>query len=318
MLDFIASPINLQNGSEDDIVNIRYKPLGIGLGDCCFASDEDGLHCFYIVRDESLKPDCSAEGQEVAIGHGVGKDIFSMNQITDAIDIRQRCNDCSHIWAPSVVYNNGKWHMFYTAVKDEYQTIAVAHSDDLYNWNRHNKNTVIDCGVFYWALSDKNGYTNCRDPYVTYLSGTWYCYYTAMNTNGNACVGVCTSNNLVKWHDRGTCLERIWQNGEGAGTELCESPCVFMKDGLYYLVYSQGLGLKYAVSYDPLDFSASPIMVLHPGSLPNNVPYNFELLDINTGLFGYLCGGYYSLAAFGFCDIDNGKLRIRKINTIAK
>ena len=85
MLDFIKAPININNCSKDEIIRIRYQPTGIGLGDCCFASDESGFHCFYITRKRELAADCSAPGQETAIGHGVGKDIFSMKETTVAV-----------------------------------------------------------------------------------------------------------------------------------------------------------------------------------------------------------------------------------------
>jgi len=203
--------------------------------------------------------------------------------------------------------------MFYTVVGGKhYQSIGYATSDDLFNWTTAEDNIVIDCINFDWAAAHTNSYTNCRDPYITNYDGTWYCYYTALLKNGDGCIGVCVSNDLITWHDKGYCLQRPYN--EGPGTEVCESPCSFRKDGLYYIVYNQGLGLKYAVSDNPISFSASPIQVLNTGELPNHVPYNFELLDADTGLFGYLCGGYYSYAAYGFCDIGQGKLQIRKID----
>jgi len=312
MLDFIKAPIDLRGGTEAEIAGIRYKPAAFGLGDCCFAADESGFHCFYIARSHNQPIDCHNPAQETAIGHGFGKDIFALAEVSDALRTRPGACDNGHVWAPSVVYNCGQWHMFYTAVTDVlYQTIAVAHSSDLHNWTVEADNTVIDCGRFPWAQSNADGYTNCRDPYVVRFGDTWYCYYTAYLPNGNACLGVCTSHDLALWRDRGFCLERPYQNGESAGTEMCESPCIFQKDGLYYAVYNQGKGLKYAVSRDPLDFRQSSIYALHLNNA-GGVPYNFELLDADTGLFGYLCGGYYSYAGFGFCDIQDGIIRAKK------
>ena len=314
MLNFIKSPINLRGATEDEILKIRYKPTDGGLGDCCFASDKSGFHCFYIARMYDLKADCSAPGQETAIGHGAGSDIFSISKVANAISTRKNLYDNGHVWAPSIVWADGKWQMFYTAATDKlYQTIAVGYSDDLYNWFAPEDNVVADCKDFGWAMSQANDYTDCRDPHITEYDGVWYCYYTARLKNGNACIGVCTSEDLLTWQDRGFCLERAYRNNEAMGTEMCESPCAFRKDGIYYIVYNQGMGMKYAVSDNPLDFTCSPNFTLHTGELPDNVPYNFEFLDADTGLFGYLCGGYYSYAAFGFCEINRGTLSIREL-----
>jgi len=301
MLDFVKAPIATHIRQADNILRIRHQPDGGGLGDCCFAADAAGVHCFYIWRDASLPADCHAPGNETAIGHSVGTEIGTLAKVTDAF----RLSDGCHAWAPSVVRHNGRWMMFYTHVTAAlYQTIRMAVSDDLYNWTMSEEDG-IDCIRFPWARSQAGGYTSCRDPYVTCFGGVWHCYYTVQLVNGNAGMGVAVSDDLHIWRDVGSCMERPWQNGEDAGTELCESPCVFEKDGLYYLVYSHGMGLKYAVSDSPVDFNQSLVYTLAAGCAPGKVPYNFELLDVETGLFGYLCGGYYSYAAFGFVTVKD-------------
>ena len=312
VLDFLKTTIGGLSAGEDEIVKTQYKPANGGLGDCCFAADETGVHCFYIWRDANLPADCHAPGNECRIGHSFGRDIFSLNRTQDALCAARG----EHLWAPSIVRHEKHWFMFYTHVTARlYQSIRVAVSDDLYHWTAADT-SVIDVDRFIWARFDAEGYTNCRDPYVTRFSGLWYCYYTAQLPNGNAAMGVAVSADLRTWQDKGFCLERTWQNDEGMGTELCESPCVFTINGLYYLVYSHGMGLRYAVSDDPADFRHSPVHMLYTGRTPDKVPYNFELLDAETGLFGYLCGGYYSYAAFGFISAACGKLTVRRMNSM--
>ena len=315
MLDFLKAPLDLGGNLEDCITRIAYRPTDCGMGDFCFASDAAGLHCFFIARMNHLGADCHGLQQETAIGHCVGETMFHMKKVEDAIRTRDNHCDNGHVWAPSIVFYNNQWHMFYTAVTDRlYQTIAVARSVDLFAWTAE-ANPVIDSGNYPWAMACTRGYTNCRDPYVVNFDGTWYCYYTVRLVNGNAGIGVSTSPDLLEWTDKGACLERPYQDGENRGTEMCESPCVFSKDGIYYLVYNQGMSIKYAVSDNPCDYSRSPIRDPYCGSMPEGVPYNFELLDVDTGLFGYLWGGYFSQLKYGYCDIDNGRLVVRKIST---
>lgn len=314
MLDFIRKRLAPESG---ELLNLSLLPEGEGMGDGCFALEESGVHFFYISRDRRLSPDCSLPGQEIAIGHLAGSSLPALERTEDALSVREGACDSCHVWAPSVVYAEGEWRMFYCAVSHGVQTIAVAHSGDLYHWARREHGAVIDCRSLTWAMVNPDGSTDCRDPYVVNFGGAWYCYVTLRHLNGNAAVGVFRSRDLKTWKDLGPCLEQPWRGGEETGTELCESPCVFQKDGLYYLVYNQGAGLRYAVSETPTDFRRSPIRRPYSGETPWCV-YNFELLDAGTGLFGYLCGGYFSSLRFGYCAIGDGELLVTEINPIEK
>lgn len=231
------------------------------------------------------------------IGHAVSKDLIRWENRKSAIEARKEQWDSAHVWAPGVVKYDGAWYMLYTGMKDDiYQQIGVVISEDLEHWHYPVAAPVIDVSQYDWAACQHNGYTNCRDPYIFRWQGDWLCYYTAMHKEGVAALGVAASKDLLHWQDRGCVLKRPIQNGEGQGTNMIESPCVFHVGEKIYLVYNQGCGIRYLVSNDPFNFEGLSIKIFQDGI------YNFELLDSETGLFAYANGGYYSCVRFGYVE----------------
>jgi sucrose-6-phosphate hydrolase SacC (GH32 family) len=117
---------------ESYILNVGYAPPDGGIGDFCFAHNDDGLHLFYIYRKFFEPKDCHAPNQETMLGHAVSKDLIHWEECEPALVKRSKKWDSAHLWAPSVVETNGSWYMLYTGMDDSInQKIGVATSD---NW----------------------------------------------------------------------------------------------------------------------------------------------------------------------------------------
>lgn len=290
-----------------NILSACYAPPDGGIGDFCLAHRNKEWHLFHIYREYGKPCDCQFPGQESKIGHAFSKDLISWTTRKPAITARKGKWDSAHLWAPTVVEYNGLWHMLYTGMKDDInQKIGLAVSADLENWEYPCPDSVIDVSLFDWADSSPDGYTNCRDPYIFRWENRWLCYYTAKHKDGLTALGVAASKDLTHWEDCGTALKRPWMNGESNGTYLIESPCVFQFREKIFLVFNQGGGIRYTVSEDPFNFNNAPVEVFHDGI------YNFEILDVKTGLFAYAGGGYYSCLRLGYADFSGNKLQFKE------
>lgn len=286
------------------IFNTAYAPPDGGVGDFCPVKTGDGWHFFYIHREYSKGAKCNVVGQETKIGHAFSKDLLQWETRAPAIVAREGCWDSAHVWAPTVVRHEGLWYMLYTGMKEDInQKIGVAVSKDLENWSYPCAEPVIDTSRYGWTEWSSEGYTHCRDPYLFRRKDEWLCYYTAAEKGWAPVTGVAASKDLIHWEDRGWVLKTQYQNGEGRGTEMIESPCVFEAKGKIFLTYTQGFGIRYVVSEDPFDFRNAPVQRLQDGI------YNFEILDTETGLFAYANLAYYSCLRFGCVGISHTDLQ---------
>jgi hypothetical protein len=297
----------LESLAHDACINhlrhVAYAPPDGGIADFCLINDGYNWHLYHIYREFGRPMDCHAPGQETKIGHAVSKDLATLTPASPAICARVGEWDSAHLWAPSAVQSGGKYWMFYTGMSDDLcQKIGVAVSDDLFEWEYPLQQPVVDVTRYAWAASDPRGYTSCRDPYVVRLDGVWGCYYTARSMKGDPVVGIAVSLDLLDWEDRGYVLSRPLHGSESGGTSGTESPCVFRRGDLYYLVYNQGRGIRYTFSDNPFDFGSEPIRRLMDGI------YNFEMLDLAKGLFAYADIGYYSCLRFGMVEFDGAEM----------
>jgi hypothetical protein len=152
--------------------------------------------------------------------------------------------DETHIWAPHVIFANGRYYMFYSAGDGDptTQRIRYATSPDLNTWTR--RGTILI-----------DGYA-ARDPMVVRDGSRWILYYTATTTpsGGNHIVAYRTSTDLVNWSARGVAFTHPAVGGAGGPTE---SPFVVFHNGWWYLfVCCDGPydGTRVYRSHDPLHF----------------------------------------------------------------
>jgi hypothetical protein len=132
----------------------------------------------------------------------------------------------THIWAPHVVAEGGRYFMVYQGGgRDDYHaSIRVAESEDLYRWSRVRRVPLFE------------DICEARDPMLTRRDGAWVLYYTRCEAITRKVSGVAyrTSRDLVEWSEPrfALLLEGTPPTSNSAYTE---SPFLFERGGWYYL-----------------------------------------------------------------------------------
>ncbi len=166
----------------------------------------------------------------------------------DTCDIRYRMTDYTH-WAPEVIENNGKYHMFLTYVPGIFtnwshpRRIIHLTSENLFNWKFESQ---LD-------LSSER----CIDACVFRLpDGTWRMYYN--NEIDGKSIYYADSPDLYKWIDSGKKVV-----GDRAG----EGPNVFYWHGKYWMVVDNWNGIGIYSSEDLVNWSRQENNILQePGT----------------------------------------------------
>jgi hypothetical protein len=208
------------------------------------------FHLFYI-RENSTIP-AESDSNALELGHAVSTDLRTWNQLAPVMHTRTDKWDNLHIWAPSIVDNNGTFYMFYTGVTKVpfsytwYQRTGVASSTDpnLALWSRDDA-PLYSGSQSGWVYSDSSQFSGCqfRDPFVMKdpaHPGQWLHYYCATPLNATA------TNMLIVGTARSTTPSGPWPapwpmlntDGTAAGLGFCESPHVFQFNGLWYLFFT--------------------------------------------------------------------------------
>lgn len=143
--------------------------------------------------------------------HGSLEELYCGGHFTEQEKIlypQSRPGERPECWAPCIVSKDGSYYLFYTP-----ETVRVAQTSDMYHFScRPN-------GVFRGAYS-------LRDPYVFYEDGIYTMVYVTENLYYR------TSPDLLHWSG-----EKLFQaNPFGPGASQ-ESPCLFKKHGMYYLMW---------------------------------------------------------------------------------
>jgi hypothetical protein len=262
----------------------------------------DGLyHLFYIRRDTNLP----FEQTEYDFGHAISPDLFAWSQLPPVLAARDTSWDRDHVWAPSIVYRDSVYYLFYTGVMDEpgsyatFQRIGVATSSDLLQWNRMDS-PVLTCASIPWVLCDSlSSAAAFRDPFVMAdptTPGRWLMYYSTAPASdpGGMMVGVAASSgDFTQWND----LKPLWITQRAyTFNSVVESPHVFKHAGLWYLFYTTSAG-------QPLTFATSP----NPLSDPGGWTYRGRLgtmLSVDTQ--GWFASEQFSDGAVDYFAFVNG------------
>ena len=219
--------------------------------DFSILQDQGGLwHIFSITGDLFEGHDWQPDGNERTFSHGTSSDLRHWEYHPTVLSISENNYpdgngkyEDRNIWAPHVIEHNGTYYMFYTSVnKYVSQSISVATSTDLFNWTEHGQNPVVTLENAGWALWQRSGWGDCRDPAVLEDSGTYYMYFTAQTTSGGGAVAVCESSDLINWT-----TPTIAVNGINA----MESPQVWKEGSTYFMMTSStGVGVWKSTSPD--------------------------------------------------------------------
>lgn len=157
------------------------------------------------------------------------------------------------LWAPHVIQDNGKYHMFYNIGNMQenapnyasWGQLSLATSENLFDWKRHNRNPLF---------SDPG---HARDSYIMKHKDKYYFYYTRTvnETDLRSAVAVRTGPDLLHWS--GPKIVHIQPYEVDWGGDA-ESPFVSHKDGLFYLFICKAMSdynqTDVYWSEDPEDF----------------------------------------------------------------
>lgn len=111
-------------------------------------------------------------------------------------------------WAPCIVEKDELYYLFYTP-----ETVHIAKTSDMYHFTPHPN------GVF-------SGDSFLRDPYVFFEDGIYTMIYVTENLYCR------TSIDLIHWGE-----EQLFQANPFGPNSSQESPCLFKRHGIYYLMW---------------------------------------------------------------------------------
>jgi len=152
-----------------------------------------------------------------------------------------------NVWAPHIVERQGTYYMFFTGVNDHLsQCIAMAASEDLFEWQLYAGNPVLTLEGVEWAQWSRRRRSDCRDPDILSAGGRYYMYFTAsarrQGGSKRGVVAVAASDDLVHWS-----RPRVAVRGPAA----LESPQVWKMGDTYFMTTS-ARGAGTFTSTDPL------------------------------------------------------------------
>jgi hypothetical protein len=222
--------------------------------DFAFIYARGQFHLFYILHDDFL-PDSSTE---LDFGHAVSSNLYDWTQLSPVLHVRPGKWDDGHVWAPSIIEQDGLFYMFYTGVtkiptfNTQYQRVGVATSTDLVNWTRFD-DPVFGGNQVPWAFADSSQWTGCqfRDPFVMVdpaNSARWLIYdvATPQVQHTQTIVGVGRNQTeLSAWAD----VKPLWSTDSVRFLGHCESPHVFLRDGRWYLFLTANGGHPIQIEY---------------------------------------------------------------------
>src|SRR3989344_1595550 len=211
-------------------------------------------HLFYTYYNLSVGGGSSSTDPNADFfGHATSSDLSTWTDQANVIDVGTTNSwDSKNVWAPHVILFNGTYFMFYTGVNYSANTpsintqqIGIANSTDLVTWNKDPNNPIWNCSQAAWAewLPGQANKAQCREAmvYRDDINNNFLMYYMAkINNTNHFIVGVANSTDLTTWIDSG--------NISVTESTKVESPFMLLKDGVYYLTWTDNSGVQYANS----------------------------------------------------------------------
>ncbi|MEU8899109.1 family 43 glycosylhydrolase [Nocardia sp. NPDC048505] len=182
-------------------------------------ADDGRWHLFGITHPEPADP-----FHETEFAHAVAPALHGpWTKRAPALTVDREYGE-THLWAPHVVYDRGRYYMFYAGGGPDRTRAALnlATSTDLFRWTRAPRGPLF-----------RDGY-DARDPMVLRIGEKWVMYYCATSTpqGGHHVVCYRLGTDLTHWGER-----HIAFTDPSSGTEAgnTESPFVVPHNGSWYL-----------------------------------------------------------------------------------
>jgi predicted GH43/DUF377 family glycosyl hydrolase len=203
----------------------------------------DTFHLFYNVGDAGASQAWYEAGNEKAFGHATSKDLKTWEHHPRVLEVVQGTWEGMVVSAPSIIKHDGTYYMFYTGFDDRVvgkQTVGLATSKDLFNWERHPGNPVYEAPE--WAERRPDGWIDCRDSHFIKYGDEFLLFTTVTTREGKGAIALASSTNLVDWEDLGPAVTTFKDP---------ESPRVFEHDGKFYMFISSAFGKQLLRSTNP-------------------------------------------------------------------
>jgi len=138
-----------------------------------------------------------------------------------------------------------RWANIHCAMSQRGQRLCIEWSDDLQTWEPDASNPL-------WAPPDWTGGTTvCKGPCVVEHEGRWLIYYNLNLAEGTSTVSLISTTDFETFEDHGVVLK--FPN-QFRGTQGCESPCVFLRNGVWHLMVASGDSWWHAIANRPDGF----------------------------------------------------------------
>jgi sucrose-6-phosphate hydrolase SacC (GH32 family) len=195
----------------------------------------DTFHLFYNVGNASLiTQEWTRPENEKAFGHATSKDLNNWQHHPRILHVVPKSWEGQVVSAPSILKYKGVYYMVYTGFDDRVfgkQTIGLATSKDLYNWERYEKNPINVAPD--WVIKKPNGWVDFRDAHIIRYKNEFLMFTMATTTKGEGAIALSVSKDLKTWTDKGPALITFNQP---------ESPRVFKHKRTYYMFASSSHG----------------------------------------------------------------------------
>ena len=250
-----------------------YHHPGEYVTDFCVVKRGAEYHLFHIRGERWTWP---VGYRELDLGHAVSTDlrVWAPQEPVLPAGPAGAWDECGN-WAPDMIEVDGVYYCYYTGSDlNNNQAIGLATSTDLYHWEKHPHNPVVEPGP--WSDRRVGRDVAGRDAMVfaDAAHARYLLYYTATMADGRACIGLSESTDLIDWRDLGpTYIE------EDRGYNRLESAYLVQHGARYYLFYSAKGGPK-SKGFAPTDFAHFDIVYLVSDAPtgPWQKPPNHELL----------------------------------------
>jgi predicted GH43/DUF377 family glycosyl hydrolase len=153
--------------------------------------------------------------------------------------------DASGCRQPSVLFEDGEFKMWYTAINGATESIAYATSPDGLTWTKYSSNPVLSQPSSNWGSNEFG------DPCVIRVDGQYVMYLSGSSSLNNKMVGIATSDDETSWSLYGS-NPITSKAGSGAlgQQEICDVAVI--KDGPVFRMYFSGRNTaseKYRLGY---------------------------------------------------------------------
>jgi beta-fructofuranosidase len=203
----------------------------------------DTFHLFYNVGHAGETQQWFEAGNEKAVGHATSKDLKTWENHPRVLEAVPASWEGMVVSAPSIIKHDGTHYMFYTGFDDRVpgkQTVGLATSKDLFNWERHPGNPVYEAPE--WAERRPDGWIDCRDSHVAKYGDEFLLFTMVTTKEGKGAIALASSKNLVDWEDLGPAVTTFKEP---------ESPRVFEHDGKFYMFISSAHGRQLLRATNP-------------------------------------------------------------------